>query len=109
MGEEDAMKIVKTFGLAALAIVTLAAAAPAGKRVEIKHFKYGPATLTVPVGATVTWVNEDEEPHTVRADGVFASPGLEYDETFSFKFTKAGRYTYSCALHPKMTGTVVVK
>jgi len=61
------------------------------------------------VGATVTWVNEDDEPHTVTATGVFASPGLDYDETFSFKFTTAGRYTYQCLLHPRMTGTVVVQ
>src|SRR5207245_3922600 len=71
--EEDAMKIVNTLGLAALALVTLTAAAPTAPRVEIKHFAYGPTTLTVPVGATVTWVNEDEEPHTVTATGVLAS------------------------------------
>jgi len=109
MGEEDAMKIVNTLGLAALALVTLTAAAPTAPRVEIKHFAYGPTTLTVPVGATVTWVNEDEEPHTVTATGVFASPGLDYDETFSYQFTTAGRYTYHCALHPRITGTVVVQ
>jgi len=103
------MRTLGVLVLTVLPMLTLAAAAPTTKRVEIKHFKYGPATLTVPVGATVTWVNEDEEPHTVRADGVFASAGLDYDETFSFQFTKAGRYTYSCALHPKMTGTVIVK
>ena len=103
------MRVFGTLALTVLPVLTLAAAAPTTKRVEIKHFKYGPATVTVPIGATVTWVNEDEEPHTVKADGVFASAGLEYDDTFSFKFTKAGRYTYSCALHPKMKGTVVVK
>ncbi len=103
------MKTLGGFSLAALAIVTLTAAAPVTTSVEIKHFKYGPETITVPVGATVTWTNEDDEPHTVTATGVFASPGLDYDETFSYTFTKPGSYTYSCALHPRMTGTVVVQ
>jgi len=95
--------------LLALAIVALAATESSPSHVEIKSFAYGPATLTVPVGATVTWVNEDDEPHTVTAAGVFASPGLDYDEKFSFTFTKAGRYMYHCMLHPQMTGTVEVK
>ena len=103
------MKIVNTFSLAALALVTLGAAVPPASRVEIKQFAFGPRTLTVPVGVTVTWVNEDEEPHTVTATGVFASRGLDYDETFSYRFTTAGQFTYFCALHPRMTGTVVVK
>ena len=105
------MKTLGRFGLAVLAIVGLAgaAAAPTATSVEIRHFKYGPETITVPVGATVTWTNEDDEPHTVTATGVFASPGLDYDETFSHTFTKPGSYTYSCALHPRMTGTVVVR
>jgi len=103
------MKTLGTLSVAALAIVGLAAASPSATSVEIKHFKFGPETLMVPVGATVTWTNEDEEPHTVTATGVFASPGLDYDETFSYTFTKPGQYTYSCALHPRMTGTVVVK
>ena len=103
------MKIVRTLGLGALALVTLTAAAPMATNVEIKHYKFGPETITVPVGATVTWTNEDDEPHTVTAAGVFASPGLDYDETFSYTFTNPGSYRYSCKLHPQMTGTVVVQ
>src|SRR5947199_1092324 len=82
---------------------------PANAEVKIDNFVFGPETITVPVGATVTWTNKDDIPHTVTATGVFASPGLDYDETFSHTFTKPGSYTYSCALHPRMTGTVVVR
>ena len=78
--------------------------------VEIHQFAFSPTTLTVPVGATVTWVNGDEEPHAVTSrTGVFASAGLEHEETFSRTFATAGTYQYFCALHPHMTGTVLVR
>ena len=66
--------------------------------------------LTVPVGTTVTWVNHDEEPHTVTSEtGAFSSAGLVHDDTFVQTFTKPGTYRYSCAIHPYMKGTLVVK
>lgn len=77
--------------------------------VAIKDFAFGPVTLTVPVGATVTWTNEDEEPHTVfSTDNTFKSHALDTDEKFSFTFKKAGTYKYFCSVHPKMVGTIVV-
>jgi len=77
--------------------------------VAITDFKFNPATLTVPVGATVTWTNNDEEPHTIAAkDGSFHSPGMDTHGTYSFTFTTAGSYDYICSIHPFMTGTVVV-
>ncbi|MDT5368065.1 MAG: hypothetical protein QOC62_2496 [Mycobacterium sp.] len=87
-----------------------APAAPvAGNAVNIKDFKFDPATLTVPVGATVTWTNQDEEPHTIAAkDGSFHGPGMDTHGTYSFTFTKPGTYDYICSIHPFMTGTVVV-
>jgi len=87
-----------------------APAAPvAGNAVTIDNFKFDPATLTVPVGSTVTWTNKDEEPHTVAAkDGSFHSSSLDTKGTYSFTFTKAGSYDYICSIHPFMTGTVVV-
>ena len=82
----------------------------AASQVEIKAYEYLPATLTVPAGTTVTWTNHDDEPHTVTdSEKVFASPGLDADETFSYTFTTPGTYTYRCALHPHMTATVIVK
>ena len=81
----------------------------AGNAVSIADFKFDPATLTVPVGSTVTWTNKDEEPHTVAAkDGSFHSSSLDTKGTYSFTFTKAGTYDYICSIHPFMTGTVVV-
>jgi plastocyanin len=78
--------------------------------VKIDNFVFGPQTITVPVGSTVTWTNKDDIPHTtVSTDGVFKSKVMDTDEKFSFKFTKAGTYSYFCSVHPKMTGKVVVQ
>jgi amicyanin len=80
-----------------------------GTAVSISDFKFNPATLTVPVGTTVTWTNQDEEPHTLAAkDGSFHSPGIDTHGTYSFTFSTAGSYDYICSIHPFMTGTVVV-
>jgi amicyanin len=80
-----------------------------GTPVSISDFKFNPATLTIPAGTTVTWTNQDEEPHTIAAkDGSFHSPGLDTHGSYSFTFTTPGSYDYICSIHPFMTGTVVV-
>ena len=82
----------------------------ASAEVKVDNFSFGPATLTVPVGTTVTWTNRDDIPHTVvSTDKVFKSKVLDTDEKFSFTFAKAGTYPYFCSIHPKMTGKVVVQ
>jgi len=82
----------------------------ANAAVKIDNFFFGPQTLTVPVGTTVTWTNGDDIPHTsVSTDGVFKSKVLDTNEKFSYTFTKPGTYPYYCTIHPKMTGQVVVK
>src|SRR6202795_2734575 len=82
----------------------------AGAEVKIDNFVFGPQTITVPVGATVTWTNKDDIPHTsVSTDGVFKSKVLDTDEKFSYTFSKAGTYPYYCTIHPKMTGQIVVR
>ena len=84
--------------------------APAGVAVKIDNFSFGPATVTVPVGTTVTWTNRDDIPHTVvSTDGVFKSKALDTDDKFSFVFSKPGTYPYFCSIHPKMTGQIVVQ
>ena len=104
------IRCVPSAAVAALAAVTLGAAAPAPSVIKIDNFTFGPAAVTVPVGTTVTWVNEDDIPHTVVAtDKSFKSKVLDTDEKFSFTFTKAGTYDYFCSIHPHMTGKVVVK
>jgi len=83
---------------------------PEGPRVEIKAHGFGSAVLTVRPGTTVTWINHDDDPHTVTStENVFRSPGLDTDETYSYTFTKLGTYEYFCTLHPLMTGKVVVR
>jgi plastocyanin len=78
--------------------------------VKIDNFSFGPATLTVAAGTTVTWTNRDDIPHTVVSeDKVFKSKVLDTDEKFSYTFTKPGTYGYFCSIHPKMTGKVVVQ
>jgi plastocyanin len=79
-------------------------------KIGVKGFMFNPVTITVPAGSQVTWVNFDDEPHTVASDtGLFRSGGLDTNETFSFKFDKPGTYHYTCSIHPKMVGTVVVQ
>jgi Icc protein len=85
---------------------------PSAPRADVKidNFSFGPQTITVPVGATVTWTNRDDIPHTsASTEGVFRSKVMDTDEKFSYTFTKAGTYPYYCTIHPKMTGQVVVK
>ena len=78
--------------------------------IEIDNFHYSPPTLVVAPGATVTWKNDDDSPHSVREkDGKFRSAGLDTDETFSQTFTAPGEYEYFCSIHPYMTGKIVVK
>ncbi len=106
--------------LAMIAMLLLVAGSPSVKandqpsaanaEVKIDNFSFGPQTVTVPVGATVTWTNHDDIPHTVvSTDGVFKSKARDTDEKFSYTFTKAGTYPYFCSVHPKMTGQVVVQ
>ena len=78
--------------------------------VKIDNFSFGPQTLTIPAGSTVTWTNRDDIPHTaVSPDGVFKSKVMDTDEKFSHTFTTPGTYPYYCTIHPKMTGKIIVQ
>ena len=88
----------------------VAVAAQTGPRIEITKHKFSRPALTVPVGTTVTWLNRDEDLHTVVSTTLaFKSAGLETDEAYSYTFAKPGVYEYFCTLHPLMTGKVIVK
>ncbi len=77
--------------------------------VKISNFKYEPATLTIHVGETVKFVNQDEEPHTVTAkDGSFNSKGLDTNQDWIYTFTQTGTFPYFCTIHPFMKGTITV-
>ena len=80
-------------------------------RIEIKDFAFNPQTLTVKSGETVTWINRDEEPHTVVSVGkkFQKSTALDTDQEFTITAGAPGTYTYFCSVHPKMTGTIVVE
>jgi plastocyanin len=79
-------------------------------KIVVKDFMFNPTPLTVKAGATVTWTNKDDEPHSVVSDnGVFKSGGMDTNESFSYKFDKPGTYHFTCAIHPRMVGTVVVQ
>ena len=88
----------------------MAAETKAGTQIEVKDFTFMPTTLTVAVGDKVTWVNKDEEPHTVVSDtGAFRSGAIDTDGSFSYKFDQPGTYHFTCSIHPRMVGTIVVK
>ena|SRR5436190_2244013 len=87
-------------------------AAPDGSRnlIEIKDFHFEPQTLTVKSGEEITWVNKDEEPHTiVSVEKQFKkSTALDTGDQFTVTAGDPGTYTYFCSVHPKMTGTIIV-
>jgi len=88
-----------------------AAAAPDPATVVVaKDFMFAPASLTVKAGATVTWTNRDDEPHTVVSDtGLFRSGAIDTNESFSFRFDNPGTFNFTCTIHPRMVGTIVVQ
>jgi plastocyanin len=82
----------------------------ADTQVVIDGFAFSPERIVVKPGSTVTWVNDDDSPHTVVSSSkLFKSKTLDTADKFSFTFTTPGAYEYFCALHPHMTGTVVVE
>ncbi len=99
---------------AVLALVLAGVAIPSPTRaathaVSVGDGFFAAADLTVAVGDTVTWTNDDDSPHTVTAGGgAFDSGNLEPGQQFSFTFTTPGTYAYVCAYHEEMTGTITV-
>jgi plastocyanin len=78
--------------------------------VDIRDMKFTPEALTIAPGTTVTWVNQDEQPHTVTdRGGAFRSAALDTKESFSHTFATPGAFTYFCTIHPMMVGRIVVK
>ena len=79
-------------------------------QIVVKDFMFQPNSLQVKAGSTVTWLNKDEEPHTLISDtGLFHSGAMDTNESFSFKFDKPGTYHYTCSIHPRMVGTIIVQ
>jgi plastocyanin len=96
--------------LAAAATFPAASVQAADTEVKIHNFAFAPQRTTVKAGTTVTWINEDDIPHTVTpSTKLFKSKPLDTEDKFSFTFTTPGTYEYFCSLHPHMTGAVVVE
>jgi plastocyanin len=89
-----------------------AASGPAKKkaRVPIRGFAFVPAKIRILVGGKVTFTNFDSAPHTATADqgAAFDTGTLMQNQKKTVKFATAGTFTYHCAFHPFMTGTVTV-
>lgn len=89
-----------------------AAADENSNAVSIKDMSFAPQTLTIPVGTTVTWTNQDSMPHTVTSPGkkkVLDSGELAQGGSYTYTFNEAGTYSYFCTVHPGMKGKVIVK
>lgn len=106
----QAVSLVGAFMLMfAEAAETRAAAPTTAAVVHIGNFAFAQQVMKVPTGTTVTWVNDDDSPHNVvAASHAFRSKVLDTDDRFSFTFKTPGQFDYFCALHPHMTGKIVV-
>ncbi|MDB6028029.1 MAG: amicyanin [Verrucomicrobiales bacterium] len=96
---------------AAVSVASLAAETKTDpNRVKITNFNFTPRALTIHTGTKVTWVNEDDVPHTVTSpEKKFKSRALDTDEAFTYTFSTPGTYTYFCSVHPHMTGKIIVQ
>ena len=90
--------------------VAAAATSSSGPKVSIANFAFAPAEVAVAPGATVTWSNDDGAPHGLAyKDGAKGTDVLLPGATFSRTYDKPGTYDYVCAVHPYMTGKVIVR
>jgi plastocyanin len=80
--------------------------------VTIMNFKFDPTPLTIPVGTTVVWTNQDTAPHTATSDAgsafAFDTGMLQKGQSGKITFNQVGTFTYFCTVHPNMHGTVTV-
>ena len=78
--------------------------------VQITNFSFGPALMTVAKGTTVTWQNYDNVAHTATSNsGAWNTGTISPGGSGSIKFDTTGTFPYYCAVHPMMTGTIVVQ
>lgn len=84
--------------------------AAADTEITIQNFAFSPATITIPVGTTVVWTNQDSAPHTATADaaGGFDTGMLQKGQSGKITFNTAGTFAYHCTVHPRMVATIVV-
>src|SRR5262245_12237130 len=93
-----------------LAVTVVGSVLAAEESVTIENFRFDPADLTVSVGDTVTWTNNDTAAHTATADGgAFDTGTIGAGTSKSVTFSKAGTFTYHCVIHRTMTAQIVVQ
>jgi len=86
---------------------TSAPSAPMTGAVTIQNFSFSPASITVAVGGTVTWTNQDSTAHTATGQS-FNTGNLNRGQSGSATFSTPGTFPYHCSIHPNMTGTISV-
>lgn len=77
-------------------------------KVEIRNYKYIPQNITIKVGQTVKWTNNDTVLHNVVGSGI-ESDYLQKGEKFTYTFEEEGTYLYKCTAHPWMEGEIIVE
>lgn len=77
--------------------------------VRIRDMQFQPSSVRVKVGDSVTWTNGDDRDHNISAaDKTFDSGNLKQSASYTYRFTKAGSFDYTCSYHPRMRGSVQV-
>lgn len=110
-GTEAPRKAVAQTAVAMDVTQAAAYAATSANTVEIKGYAFAPADVSVPVGTTVTWVNEDSVPHTVTGKSgpaKFDSGQIASGGSWSGTFVTPGTYDYYCADHPQMVARITI-
>jgi plastocyanin len=103
-------KAMTMLGMWLMVAALMGAAKAETHAISIKNGKCTPAKLTLAVGDSIEITNDDNKDHRIQSDdGTFDSGKLKPGESYKFKFTKAGTFTYACTLHPREKGSVVVK
>src|SRR5206468_3190998 len=93
-----------------LAFVAAVPAHAATTNVSIKNFSFNPQDVTIPVGSTVQWSNDETDgtAHSVTSDDGLFSQDLNPGDKFSWTFSKAGTFGVHCRFHTYITGTITV-
>jgi plastocyanin len=101
--------VIITAGAALASLLVAGTAIGADQAVTIEGFAFSPKTVTVNVGDTVTWTNNDTVTHTATSAGNFDTGNIGGGASKSVTFQTAGTFAYVCSIHSSMTGTVVVR
>ena len=78
--------------------------------IGIRNYNYNPRVISIPLGATVTWLNDDKVDHTAtEKNGAWDSTIIHSEQSEILTFNTPGIYNYYCTIHPYMNGTLTVR